>query len=112
MPVVYAAARLQICFQAWHEIADLLLQERRDRTLSLDDRFIPVRAEAVTLVIDQEVGGFERAMPHAYAPFNPDRDTVLLPGDEPSGEAGEADGPMRMFANLLWQANFEEMNED
>ena len=43
------------------------------------------------------------------APFNPDRDTVLLPGDEPSSEAGEADGPMRMFANLLWQANFEEM---
>ena len=104
--------------------------------LSLDDRFIPVRAEdlgavlaadtatfgahadgleavaeAVTLVIDQEVSVFERELAHAYAPFNPDRDTVLMPGDEASGETGEADGLMAMLENLLWQANFEAMDD-
>ena len=103
----------------------------------MDDRFIPVRAEdlaevlsrdsqtfgehagalraiaeAVTLVIDQEVGAFERELSHAYAPFNPDRDTLVMPGDEPSGEDGEADGVMDMLENLLWQANFEEMDDD
>ncbi|MDA1036000.1 MAG: DUF3754 domain-containing protein, partial [Chloroflexi bacterium] len=101
------------------------------------DRFIPVRAEdlasviagdvdtfgenaavlqdvadAITLVIDQEVGVFERQVAHEYAPFNPDRDTIILPGDEPSGETGEADGLIAMLSNLLWQANFEEMDED
>lgn len=105
--------------------------------LAVDDRFIPVRAEdlaevlaqdsqtfgnhaaaflaiaeAVMLVIDQEVGTFERELAHAYAPFNPDRDTLVMPGDEPSGETGEADGVMAMLENLLWQANFEEMDDD
>jgi hypothetical protein len=116
---------------------DLPPEAPHDETFSVDDRFIPVRAEdlavalaadtqtfgehasaieaiadAVTLVIDQEVGGFERDLAHAYAPFNPDRDTILMPGDEPSSETGEADSLMRMWANLLWQANFEEMEDD
>ena len=79
--------------------------------MAIDDRFIPVRAEglggilteetqtfgehsgpllgiseAVTLVIDSEVSTFERELAHAYAPFNPDCDTLLMPGDEPTGE--------------------------
>ena len=112
-------------------------EETDNDPLSLDDRFIPVRAEdladvlaadvdtfgedaaalldvaeAITLVIDQEVGAFERKISHEYAPFNPDRDTIVLPGDEPTGETGEADALIAMLSNLLWQANFEEMDEE
>lgn len=112
------------------------IDEIENDPLSLDDRFIPVRAEdiasviaadvdtfgenaavlqdvadAITLVIDQEVTAFERRISDEYAPFNPDRDTIILPGDEPSGETGEADQLVSMLANLLWQANFEEMDE-
>jgi hypothetical protein len=113
------------------------VNETLEGALIVDDRFIPIRAEdlagvlahdaeafgdhaealrdiaeAVTLVIDQEVGTFERELSHAYAPFNPDRDTLVMPGDEASGEDGEADGVMRMLENLLWQANFEEMDDE
>jgi hypothetical protein len=116
---------------------DSLFEEPQAGVLAIDDRFIPVRAEdlvamltedtqtfgehagallgiaeAVTLVIDQEMSTFERELAHAYAPFNPDRDTLLMPGDEPTGEDGEADGVMGMLGNLLWQANFEEMDDD
>jgi hypothetical protein len=122
-------------------MADSPMDEPSDQEptgfLTVDDRFIPVRAEdlaevlardvetfgphagalsaiaeAVTLVIDQEVGTFERELAHAYAPFNPDRDTLVMPGDEPSGEDGEANELMNMLENLLWQANFEEMDDD
>jgi hypothetical protein len=90
---------------------DSLFDEPQAGVLAVDDRFTPVRAEdlaeiltedtqtfgehsgpllriaeAVTLVIDQEVSTFERELAHAYAPFNPDRDTLLMPGDEPTRE--------------------------
>ncbi len=116
---------------------EIPIEEPDNDPLSLDDRFIPVRAEdlagviagdvdtfgenasalqdvadAITLVIDQEVTAFERQISNEYAPFNPDRDTIILPGDEPSGETGEADALLAMLTNLLWQANFEEMDEE
>lgn len=113
------------------------MPDPQDYPLDIDDRFIPVRAEdiasvltndvetfgehasgldevaeAITLVVDQEVGTFEREMAHVYARFNPDRDTVLLPGTVPTGSDEEDNEFMAMLANLLWQANYEEMTEE
>lgn len=97
-----------------------------------DNRFIPVRAEdlarvlasdiqtfgphaerllsvanAITEVIDQEVNAFERQVAHAYSTFNPNRDTISL--DENPSSAADV---LRMFGNLLEQANFERLTEE
>lgn len=108
---------------------------QESENLSLDDRFIPIRAEdlaellaadakfgvaaatmrevaeSMTLIIDQEIGAFERRLAHAYAPLNPDRDTVLVDASLAGEGTGEAEHVMAMLGNLMWQANFEEMDE-
>lgn len=105
-------------------------------THEIDDRFIPVRAteliaalveyaadrglpckdlrefaHALRAVIEQEAAAFAREMADAYAPFNPDRET--LPQENES-YFRTSDGYTAMHARLEYlmdKANFERLND-
>lgn len=98
----------------------------------IDNRFIPVRPEAlaedigrdsarfpavaphgralldaITLVILQETSTFRRVLDGRYAPFNPDRDTLRAEEGEPTLDAAQT--LCRSFRYVFEKANFERL---
>ncbi len=101
-----------------------------------DDRFIPVApsdlidlvtsdtdlfgptaadlsrvADGILSILEQERSAFERLTIEAYAPFNPDRETLVLDEERESDEADEA-VLMSKLEHMLEKANFERLSPD
>lgn len=94
-----------------------------------DDRFIPIRAEDLGAVlaekfpdargvfdrlgriVDHEAGALSRRLTRAYAPFNPDRDTLDV--HPPGGSAGDRYRELsRVLGYVFAKANFESLGEE
>lgn len=94
-----------------------------------DDRFIPLRAEDLRellakefpdaggvfdrlgRIVDHEAGALGRRLTNAYAPFNPDRDTLDIhaPGGSPSDRYRELS---RVLGHVFAKANFEWLGKE